>query len=179
MLKTLKSYISLNEILAIEIYFVSGDRFFNTLLIKKISIGEPSKIKEFSNFDSFIEELTLHEGKIPNMHYIIMDSELGNNHLPPISIEECIKKIFELKIEKQIIILDSSIQSQKKVNLSNLVYIPKNDNSYKRIEQIIFTTHNDFQIITRKKANKIIFINTAIIIFIIITFLIFYIFTYL
>lgn len=177
--KKIKSYISLKDILAIEIYFVSNDRIFNNLLIKKISIGVPFKVKEHSKFDSFFEELTLHEEKIPNIHYIIIDTEIGNNHLPPISIEESIKKINELKINKQIILLDTSIQSQKKSNYSNITYIPKNDNSYKRIEQIIFTTHNDFQIITRKQTNKIILINSLIGIFIIISFLTFYIISYL
>ena len=178
-IKKIKSSISLKEILAIEIYFVSSDRIFNNILIKKISIEAPFKVKEYSNFDSFFEELTLHEEKIPNIHYIIIDAEIGNNHLPPISIEESIKKINNLNINKQIILLETAIQSQKKSNLSNITYIPKNDNSYKRIEQIIFTTHNDFQIITKKHTNKIILINILIGIFIIISFLTFYIVSYL
>ncbi|HON51732.1 MAG TPA: DUF1819 family protein [Bacteroidales bacterium] len=173
-LEKIYHYFQLKKIPLIGLYVLSNDVYFSTIFLKKISIDTPHYFKTYKHCDECLLELQTNSTIKHILPFIVIDNSIFLEQTPVTNKNEFIEAVFANAPNIHVVQLDNA-ELQNFVKDYNNTIISKNENSYKRVEQIIFTVCNDFTIIQQKKYNKIIFIVLSIIIILIISFLSFYI----
>lgn len=172
-LEKIYTYFQLKKIPVIGLYILTNDVYFSTIFFKQIKIDTPHYHKRYKHCDECMLELKTNNTIKHIMPFLIIDNAIFYEQTPPISKEDFIENLCTAVPNIQIVQLESAEMQNFEKNYNNII-ISKNDNSYKRIEQIIFTVCNDFTIVQQKKYNKIIFIILTTLIVLIISFLLIY-----
>ena len=170
----IKKIFLLKSLPDITIYILSNDKFFTTIFFNKFNLEYPYTTREYKDYGMFINEINSIEYSKKKIPIVIVDITFFSDSTSQLNATESLQKTINDKSYIQIIFLESNLyEFSQKTDLYKCIY--KNDNAYKRIEQIIFTTSNEFILKNQKKDNKKLFILLSCTIALIILFLVFYI----
>ncbi|HPM12487.1 MAG TPA: hypothetical protein PK734_03235 [Bacteroidales bacterium] len=167
------NYFQTKKIPPIAFYMLSLDIYFTTIFLKKITIETQHFTKSFKHIDECLLELKTNNSLTESLPFIIIDNAIFQEITCVTDKNKVIEQISKIAPHIHIIQLENSDMYNFEKN-EHTIIISKNDNTYKRIEQIIFTVCNDFIIAKQKKYNKILFVILSIVILSIISFLTIY-----
>lgn len=170
----IKKIFLLESLPDITIYILSNDKFFTTIFFNKFNLEYPFTTREYKDYGMFINEINSIEYSKKKIPIVIIDNTFFSDSTNQLIASESLQKIINDKSYIQIIFLESNLNEfSQKTDSYKCIY--KNDNAYKRIEQIIFTTSNEFILKNQKEDNKKLFILLSGISTLIILFLTFYV----
>lgn len=169
----LYNYFQAKKIPMIGVYILSNDIYFSTLFLKKLTIENAYYHKIYKHIDECLLELRTNNSLKNTLPFLIIDNSIFEE-ISSTTNKDAYVDLVQTYVPNMYIIQMESIEMQNFEKAQNNLIISKNDNSHKRIEQIIFTVCNDFSIQQQKKYNKILFILLTSIITSIISFLIIY-----